>query len=162
MDTQEKIELLSRRIADMAEQQSNMSRQLIELIKELDKLKREAAIVDKVETKQVEQVEIARPVVVAVQPDVKPAAPVTPPPSPPPPPVQKKSSSFEEIIGKNIASKVGILVTIVGIFIGARYAIEHNLVSPTVRIISGYFWGAALVGLAIYFKKKSLKFICLR
>lgn len=139
MDTQEKIELLSRRIADMAEQQSNMSRELVELIKELDKLKREAAIVvDKVVTKPLVPVEIA---------------PSTPPP-PPRPPVQKKSSSFEEIIGKNIASKVGILVTIVGIFIGARYAIEHNLVSPAVRIVSGYFWGAVLVGLAVYFKKK--------
>src|SRR5688572_4641048 len=144
MDTREKIELLSRRIADMAEQQSNMSRQLIELIKELDKLKREAAIADKVETKPPVPVEIAKPVVTTAQPDIKPIAPAASPP--PPPPVQKKPSSFEEIIGKNIASKVGILVTIVGIFIGARYAIEHNLVSPTVRIISGYFWGAVLVG----------------
>ncbi len=65
-----------------------------------------------------------------------------------------KVFSFEEFIGKNLASKVGILVTLVGIFIGARYAIEHQLVSPVVRIISGYVCGVALIAIAYRLKKK--------
>jgi uncharacterized membrane protein len=136
MDLQEKIDLLSRRISDLAQQQSTMSRQLVQLIDELEALKKQAVTSD-----------TAQPII----PPVRTAKPATAQPQS----IKKSSSSsWEEFIGKNLASKVGILVTIVGIFIGSRYAIEHNLVSPIVRIISGYGSGALLIGLAIYLKKK--------
>lgn len=66
----------------------------------------------------------------------------------------RNSSTMEEFLGKNLASKVGILITIVGIFIGAKYAIDHNLVSPAVRIIIGYLFGLALTGLGVKLKAK--------
>lgn len=69
-------------------------------------------------------------------------------------PPRKKTTGFEEFIGKNLASKVGILVTIVGIFIGAKYAIEHSMISPVVRIILGYVNGLVLIGIATRLKKK--------
>jgi|GEM_PF-3677095 len=43
-------------------------------------------------------------------------------PPPAPAPSAKKETSLKELVGKNIASAVGILVTVIGIFIGARYA----------------------------------------
>ncbi|MGB8193880.1 MAG: DUF2339 domain-containing protein, partial [Chitinophagaceae bacterium] len=52
-----------------------------------------------------------------------------------------------------LTSKVGILITIIGIFIGAKYAIEHDLISPAMRILAGYVSGLVLIGLAIRLKK---------
>src|SRR5438045_9778506 len=50
---------------------------------------------------------------------------------------------LEDFIGTNLKSKVGILITIIGIFIGAKYAIDKDLISPAMRILSGYIAGAA-------------------
>ncbi|MBO9201520.1 MULTISPECIES: DUF2339 domain-containing protein [Niastella] len=143
----EKIEFLSRRVQELSRQQTMVSSQLIQLIDELEALKRTANASAEIVSESVEQVEIKT---------------VPPPPPPPPLPQQKavktttthSSSSFEEFIGKNVASKVGILITIIGIFIGAKYAIEHEMVNPLVRVLFGYLAGIALVVVAIRLKKK--------
>lgn len=64
------------------------------------------------------------------------------------------SGELEDFIGTNVISKIGILVTIIGVFIGAKYAIDNELISPLMRIISGYVFGAALVSVAFRLKKK--------
>lgn len=64
------------------------------------------------------------------------------------------TKKYEDFIGRNIASKVGIIITIIGVFIGAKYAIDKNLISPLVRIISGYIAGLALITIAIRLRKK--------
>jgi uncharacterized membrane protein len=143
----EKIEELTLKVQELARQQSTISSQLLQLIDELEALKRTVHVYPTVAQEQVviEKVEVRE-------------VPVPPPPPAPPPmmaaPAPRSSSSFEEFIGKNVASKVGILVTIIGIFIGAKYAIEHNMVSPVVRVINGYIAGIALVGVAMRLKKK--------
>jgi Predicted membrane protein len=60
---------------------------------------------------------------------------------------------LEDFIGTNLTSKVGILITIIGIFIGAKYAIDKDLISPAMRILSGYLAGAALIIIAVRLKK---------
>ncbi|HUS02916.1 MAG TPA: DUF2339 domain-containing protein [Chitinophagaceae bacterium] len=71
-------------------------------------------------------------------------------------PLQKvgKNQKVEDFIGTNLISKIGILITIVGIFIGAKYAIDKELISPAMRILSGYIAGAALIVTAIRLKNK--------
>ncbi len=70
------------------------------------------------------------------------------------------SSSFhvtqevEDFIGTNLISKIGILITIIGVFIGAKYAIDKELISPLMRIIFSYFFGAALFFVALRLKPK--------
>lgn len=137
----EKIEELTRRIQQLAQQQTTISNQLVQLINELNILKQQVNSTTTVTPQPVERVMEAIP------------SPAPPNLAAPPSPV-RTSSSFEEFIGKNVASKVGILVTIVGIFIGAKYAIDHELVSPLVRVINGYVCGTALIGVAIWLKKK--------
>lgn len=72
--------------------------------------------------------------------------------------VQKKPSAIshelEDFIGTNVISKVGILITIIGVFIGAKYAIDNELISPFMRILAGYFAAAVLAFIAIRLKKK--------
>ena len=63
-------------------------------------------------------------------------------------------SDFEKFVGENLISKIGILILIIGVGIGAKYAIDHDMVSPLTRIIMGYLVGAALLGFAIKLKAK--------
>jgi uncharacterized membrane protein len=157
MDIQAKIDALTVQINELARQQSGISRQLVQLMNELNALKevvaqRAGAPIPKPE-KGLSEKDI-EPVAVIVQPAEKPVVPVAKKPLVATGTPVAKKSSLEEFIGKNIASKVGILVTIVGIFIGARYAIEHNLVNPKVRVISGYINGLILVTIGWRLKKK--------
>ncbi|WP_026260480.1 DUF2339 domain-containing protein [Segetibacter koreensis] len=64
------------------------------------------------------------------------------------------NTQMEDFIGTNVISKIGILVTIIGVFIGAKYAIDNELVSPFIRIMAGYCMAAALVIVAVRLKKK--------
>ncbi len=67
-------------------------------------------------------------------------------------------SDFEKFIGENLLSKVGIVILIIGVAIGAKFAIDQGWISPLVRIIFGYVCGFALVGLAIRLKPKYITF----
>ncbi|MFD1551992.1 DUF2339 domain-containing protein [Putridiphycobacter roseus] len=66
----------------------------------------------------------------------------------------KTKSSLEKFIGENLISKIGIVILVIGVGIGAKYAIEHELISPLTRIILAYLVGVALLGTAIVLKKK--------
>ncbi|TLP81625.1 DUF2339 domain-containing protein [Maribacter sp. ACAM166] len=80
-------------------------------------------------------------------------------PEPVNPPVKKISkpkgkSNLEKFIGENLINKIGILITVIGVVIGAKYSIENNLVSPLTRIILGYLVGLGLLGFAFKLKAK--------
>ena len=62
-------------------------------------------------------------------------------------------SDLEKFIGENLISKIGILITIVGVGIGAKYSIENELISPLTRIILGYLMGLGLLGFGIKLKE---------
>ena len=61
--------------------------------------------------------------------------------------------NLEKIIGENLINKIGIAILILGVAIGTKYAIEHELISPLTRIIMGYLVGLILLGFAIKLKK---------
>ena len=67
---------------------------------------------------------------------------------------KKEKSSLERWIGENLISKIGILVTIIGVIIGTRYAIDHDLISPLARIILGYMLGTGILFAAYKLKEK--------
>lgn len=74
-----------------------------------------------------------------------------------PPPIKSKSN-VEEFIGRNLISLIGIIITILGVGIGAKYAIDRDLISPSTRIFSGYLFAAGLFAVAVWLKKKYLNF----
>ncbi|NML22827.1 DUF2339 domain-containing protein [Pseudoflavitalea sp. G-6-1-2] len=167
---QEQIALLTVRIQDLAAQQDVFKAKLMELNRELDQLKAKAAaenlkpVQENIIQPVAEEKQPVTPVtaVKEVQPPVIPliTAPqaeekrIFVPPKRAEKPASEKSGGLEEFLGKNLASKVGILVTVIGIFIGAKYALEHDLISEKVRIILGYLCGATLIGLAYRLKNK--------
>ena len=70
----------------------------------------------------------------------------------------KKKSDIEKFIGENLINKIGILITIIGVAIGAKYSIENDLISPLTRIILGYILGLGLLGFGIKLKEKYKSF----
>ncbi len=53
--------------------------------------------------------------------------------------------NWEKFVGENLINKLGILITILGVGIGVRYTIEHDLIGPTMRIVLGYLLGVVLL-----------------
>jgi uncharacterized membrane protein len=67
-------------------------------------------------------------------------------------------ANVEKFIGQNLLSLAGILILILGVAIGAKYAIDNNLISPLMRIVLGYVSGFGLLGFAFKLKEKYLNF----
>jgi uncharacterized membrane protein len=74
------------------------------------------------------------------------------------PAARKEKSDLEKFIGENLISKIGIVILIIGVGIGAKYAIDNDLISPLGRIIIGYAFGFGLLGFAVKLKAKYLNF----
>lgn len=72
---------------------------------------------------------------------------------PKPDETSKVKSNLEKFIGENLINKIGIIITVIGVAIGAKYSIEHELISPLTRIILGYLVGLGLLGFGIKLKK---------
>ncbi len=66
--------------------------------------------------------------------------------------------NIEKFIGENLINKIGIIITVIGVAIGAKYSIEHELISPLTRIILGYLMGIGLLGFGIKLKANYLNF----
>ena len=69
-----------------------------------------------------------------------------------------KKEDWERFIGGNLFNKIGIAIILIGVFIGVKYSIDHDLISPTMRIILGYLTGGILFGVGYYLKPKYEKF----
>ncbi len=70
----------------------------------------------------------------------------------------KVRSDLENFIGENLFSKIGIVILVIGVAIGAKYAIDRELISPLTRIILGYLVGLGLLGFAFRLKPKYPRF----
>jgi uncharacterized membrane protein len=62
--------------------------------------------------------------------------------------------NVERFIGENLINKVGILILVLGISIGVKYAIDNNIITPIARIILGYVVSFGLLGFAYKLKEK--------
>src|SRR5688500_13800374 len=70
----------------------------------------------------------------------------------------KPKSDIEKIIGENLINKIGIAILIIGVAIGTKYSIDHELISPVTRMILGYLVGFGLLGVGLKLKKNYLNF----
>lgn len=62
--------------------------------------------------------------------------------------------NMEKFIGENLINKIGIIILVIGVGIGAKYAIDNQLISPLTRIILGYLVGLGLLATAYKLKEK--------
>ncbi len=66
----------------------------------------------------------------------------------------QKASNLEKFIGENLINKIGIVITIIGVGIGAKYSIDHQLISPLMRILLGYLVGIGLLATGLKLRDK--------
>ena len=66
----------------------------------------------------------------------------------------KIKSDLEKFIGENLINKIGIIITVIGVAIGVKYSIEHNLLSPLTRIILAYLVGTGLLVFGLKLREK--------
>jgi uncharacterized membrane protein len=69
-----------------------------------------------------------------------------------------RNQKLEKFIGENLISKIGIAILILGVGVGAKFAIDHELISPLTRIILGYLLGFGLLAFALKLKEKYHQF----
>jgi uncharacterized membrane protein len=64
-----------------------------------------------------------------------------------------RHTTLENFIGLRVIHLVGIIVLLIGISIGVKYAIDKNLVTPLTRIMLAYAAGAGLFILSVILRK---------
>ena len=169
MDPQ-KINELEQRIGNLLYRQSVFYKEIKQLENELAELKRQSnfssvSTVNTVKTPVEKPTErpaekpIERPTEAPAEKTTE--TPVITAPSTPKPQFSlptinkpKQPSDLEKIIGESWINKIGILIVIIGVAIGAKYSIENELISPLTRIILGYLVGIGLLGFGIKLKPK--------
>ncbi|MDQ8004150.1 MAG: DUF2339 domain-containing protein [Pedobacter sp.] len=166
MDNSQKINLLLARIENLSIRQQSFEAEIAALRKEVNALRfpgkqilEEESIKPAFPPAKVSYAKVPTPIAENATPQ-----PITPPKFQQPSFTDRFSrqnmvkSDFEKFIGENLISKIGILILIIGVGIGAKYAIDNQLISPLTRIVLGYLVGAGLLAFAIKLKTKYEKF----
>jgi len=161
-ENQDKIDQLLYKLDLLLKRQDGFSREINNLSNEINRLKAselketsEKEVIKEDASVVIPVVEIKKEQVIASDQPIQQAA-IKDPQSLEEP---KASSSpkikidLEKFIGENLINKIGIAITVIGVGIGAKYSIEHDLVSPLTRIILGYLAGISLLLFGIKLKK---------
>jgi len=164
-----KAELL-RRLAVLERKQSVFSKEIADLRIEISRLKEteDQPVKEKSLTEELREIhqEITEPVVQkeipfeerepVVGPSIVKSVPektvVTPPETKKK--KERKIIDFEKFIGENLINKIGIIILILGVAIGAKYSIEKGWINPLTRIIFGYITGLVVLGTGLRLKSK--------
>jgi uncharacterized membrane protein len=156
-NNEDKIEELLKRMALLQQRQDQFQLEIMRIKNEIIILKNSAAlnrpiestapVIETINTKANPIDEIANTVRLNQQTQQQ-----RPAPAPSKPLISQQD--LEKFIGENLINKIGIIITVIGVGIGAKYAIDHELISPLTRIILGYLVGLGLLGFAIKLKPK--------
>jgi uncharacterized membrane protein len=160
---QDRIDLLNQKLEALLGKQEGFAKELMALYREIEDLKKmgnERPAIEKVIPAQIEK-EQHQPISVPKEDVIKENAkePIAAPQPQKDVPIKvrpksKTKSNWEKFIGENLINKIGIIITVLGVAIGAKYSIENNLISPLTRIILGYLVGLGLLGFGIKLKAK--------
>ncbi len=154
---QEKVNILLKKLESLIEKQDSFSREVNQLKMEIAQLHYEQKTGVSEEPQQpvreVPQEEAQAEILkimqkrqadILVKESIKPASQRKP---------WQIKTDLEKFIGENLINKIGIAITVIGVAIGAKYSIEHELISPLTRIILGYVAGFTLLLIGIRLKE---------
>lgn len=68
--------------------------------------------------------------------------------------VPAKKFNLEEYIGSNLIAKIGIVILVIGVAFGVKYAVDANLINPLTRIVLAFVLGGGLLFTALKLKNK--------
>lgn len=151
-DEYKEIQQLQQSLDELLRKHEAYHAEILQLKQQIDRLKKESESTDKLVRKAEEPIAVsemehapAREIQVEENiPDSRKAASEK---------VRPGKSNLERFIGENLINKIGIAITIIGVAIGAKYAIDHRLINPVTRIILGYLIGLVLLFFAYRLKK---------
>jgi hypothetical protein len=159
-ETNDRIDQLINKLDTLLKRQEIFSKEISDIQEELNQLKREKTELEREIAEPIpekitpvipdQKNEQADSVIIIAKAEEKPIVKT----------VVKESKSedikddLEKFIGENLINKIGIAITVIGVAIGTKYAIDHQLISPLTRILLGYLFGLGLFGFAIGMKKK--------
>lgn len=151
----EKVKALLEKLDHLQQKQHDFSQEIRELRQEIQRLSNPETPVFQEPEKIAEE-----PVANIQSPVTDTERPATPPPissveSNVPP---GSKSNLEKFIGENLINKIGIAITVLGVGIGAKYSIDHDLISPLTRILLGYLAGLVLVGVGLKLRRNYKNF----
>jgi len=164
MTNEEKIQLIGQKILLLSRHLENYKAELADLQRQLDQLRQSQsnpvtpvnpAIQPSTPVQEPAKiVEEVKPLYIE-EPAVRPMPQQRPAPQPmrtakPAVPAQ----NLEERIGAKLFSIIGIIVLVLGIAIGVKYAIDRDLINETTRLVLGYMAGGILLGLSLFYKRK--------
>ena len=162
-ENQERINQLLEQLENLSRRQAQFSKEIDALRSELYQLKAGSTALKPIAPPQptvksefapsgfVKMPETTSPPAISSPVEQKAPALANTPPTVVSPPAK---SSLEKFIGENLINKIGIGITVIGVAIGAKYSIEHDLISPLTRIILGYLVGLGLLLFGIKLKEK--------
>src|SRR5688572_4026349 len=131
-DQDEKLNLLEQRLNELIQKNEGITAEIVTL-------KREILALRQPNPPTVPEVKaMERPASIPVQ---KPVTSVPPPPS-----YQPKPANLERFIGENLAGRIGIIILIIGVAIGIKYAIDHQIIGPAMRLVFGTIGGLVIFG----------------
>ncbi len=154
-ENNEQIAQLLERLELLLERQQDFNIQVNQLRKEIQILKKEEteSAFQEVKPETLEKQDFSEPTPTVSKETVP---HIEPPKNDSAPQIKKPKgkSNLEKFIGENLINKIGILITVIGVVIGAKYSIENNLISPLTRVVLGYLVGLGLIGFGIKLKAK--------
>lgn len=159
-DTKQKMDQLLARLNTLLHNQEVFSQEVSSLKQEIVQLQVELFDEKKKET-ITEPKKTQKPLEISKDQSPKtPSSPFEVPPTKKSKPKVQSSLTrdLEKFIGENLINKIGIIITVIGVSIGTKYAIDNNLISPLTRIILGYLFGTGLLLVALRLKEKYLNF----
>lgn len=159
MTNEEKINLIGQKILILSNNLDNYQAELQSLKAQLETLQQDKAAPVIPET-PVPPAETRQPVhphaqtVISTESTIA-APPVNPVQQPVQPEAQPAAEfNFEEFIGGKLISIIGIVVLIIGLGIGVKYAIDRDLINPLTRILLAYAAGGILLFIAFRLRHK--------
>lgn len=163
----QKISLLLNRLQELSRKQEEFSFEIQQLRKEIETLQEEKKASEHPEQAEsspeessygqpVPQEDPLSPDATSLSPSENDSLVVTPAVQSEKPTAKPsgKKNNLEKFIGENLISKVGIIITVIGVAIGITYTIEHDLLTPVARVAMGYVAGALLLSTGLWMKKK--------
>jgi len=178
MTSEEKIQLLAQKLnllsSNLEKQKSDIEfiRQQIELLAQSHSQQKTDTVVEPLKPIVPPVQQVVTPVITPLEkieeknpieeikqtpviPVIEPVKPNLPPPSIPQQPAKAaKAFNMEEYVGGKLAGIIGIIILVIAIAIGVKYAIDKDLINPLTRIIFGFLAGGILMTFAIILKKK--------
>ncbi len=166
MNKEEKLALLQKKLEELQIRQNKFQQEIHQLRKAIAELQASPS------AESVLEAEVPLPVVetnagIDVEANLQTKQETKEPPKTSVPPSVKNDPSYtapptgwfskenlEAFIGGNIINKIGILILVIGVAIGAKYSIDNNLVSPLTRIVMGYITGIVLLGTSLKLREK--------